>query len=120
MNALIPLAGMGVGALATVFGVVLESIRRRGSKDSQRAVATKSPSQVLITVSGEQTPEQQPRASHSEVVIYTTSGKAEHYALAESPSSVSMRVEEAAQRALHVGEPTRVETAEAPRIALAD
>lgn len=115
MNALIiPFLGMAAGALAAASGVLIEVLRRPRKSKTARVGRPDEQPQVLVTVSNE-TPEQL-----SEVVIYTSSGKAEHYALKEPPNLVAMRVEEAAQRALDVGEPTRIETAEAPRLAVAD
>jgi hypothetical protein len=123
MNALIPLVvsigGMAMGALVSIFGVVRAARQPRSTRRPEPAAPHPDSSQVLITVSDE-TPAQ-PQGPQSEVVIYNAaSGKAEHYAVAESATAVAMRVGEAAQRALQPGKPTHVETANPPRIAMAD
>jgi len=116
MNALIPLAGMAVGALVSIYGVVRAARQAGQSPEQKPAPSPPEGSQVLVTVTADEAPEQ-PQGSHSEVVIYTASGKAEHYAVAESAASVAMKMEEAAQHALQ-GEPTRIEAAEAPRVSM--
>lgn len=120
MNALVPvvvsLTGVVVGALVAGFGVVRALRQVRQSAKTESASSSPGPEaspgpQVLVTVTTEETPGQ----PHSEVVVYTVSGKAEHYAVAEPAASVAMKMEAAAQHALQ-GEPTRVETAKAPRV----
>ena len=118
MNATVPLivsvVGLVVGAFVSVFGVVRTARLAGRSPGPEPSRSVPESPQALITIAPEQL-----QGSHSEVVVYTSSGKAEHYALSEPPAAVATRIEAAAQAALH-GAPTRIETAEAPHVALAD
>lgn len=118
MNAVIPLVvsvvGLLVGAVVTIIGVGRAAHEVAQSPQQEPKPSTPEGSQVLVTVTADDAP-RQPQGPHSEVVIYTAEGKAQHYAVAESAASVAMKLEEAAQHALQ-GEPTRIERAEAPRV----